>query len=315
MRAVVINDGVLQVEERDDPVCGSTEVIVEMTAAGLNAADLLQRRGFYPAPAGSPSDIPGLEIAGRVVATGTQVAGIDLGKRVMAVVGGGAQATRCAIDADHLLSIPDSLPDIEAGGFAEGFTTAYDAIVLQAGLQSGERLLVTGAAGGVGTAAVQIARSIGATVVASVRDPARRSDLLELGASLAIDPADTAEHGPYDVVLELVGAASLTSGVLTSLGVGARVVVIGVGGGGSTLDLNLLSLMSSRATIGGSTLRARSRTEKAVVAAAMSRHVLPLASTGALRVPVLATYPLDQVDEAYERFSAGGKLGKIVLVP
>ena len=315
MRAVVISDGALHVEERDDPVCGSTEVIVEMTAAGLNAADLLQRRGFYPAPPGSPPDIPGLEIAGTVISTGAQVTGVDLGQRVMAVVGGGAQATRCAVDAAHLLPIPDSLPDVEAGGFAEAFTTAYDALVLQAGLTSGERLLVTGAAGGVGTAAVQIARSLGATVIASVRDPARRPEVQALGASLVIDPAAGAEHGPFDVVLELVGAASLSTGILTSLAVGARVVVIGVGGGGAALDLNLLALMNARATLGGSTLRARSRTEKAVVAAAMARHVLPLVAAGELRVPVLATYRLDEAEAAYDRFGAGGKLGKIILVP
>lgn len=315
MRALVIVDGALVLEDRPDPTPGSTEVVVEVAAAGLNAADLLQRQGFYPAPPGSPVDVPGLEVAGTICALGASVDDWQIGDRVMAVVGGGGQATHCIVDAAHLLPIPTTTSMLEAGGFAEAFTTAYDAVVTQGRLASGDRLLVTGAAGGVGTAALQLGRALGATVIASVRDAARREAVSQLGADEVIDPAETADHGPYDVVVELVGAASLTGGVLRSLGIGARVIVIGVGGGGATAELNLLGLMSARATIGGSTLRARSRTDKAVVAAAMTKHVLPLLERGALVVPILETFGLDDAENAYERFAAGSKLGKIILVP
>lgn len=315
MKALVIVEGSLVIEDRPNPTPGSTEVVVEVAAAGVNAADLLQRRGFYPAPPGSPTDIPGLEIAGTIAAKGDAVGDWHLGDRVMAVVGGGGQATHCIVDAAHLLPIPDSTSTLEAGGFAEAFTTAYDAIVTQGRLASGDRLLVTGAAGGVGTAAVQLGRTIGATVVASVRDATRREAVSQLGADVVIDPGETTDHGPYDVVLELVGATSLNGGVLSSLATGARVVVIGVGGGGATAELNLLGLMGARATIGGSTLRARSRTDKAVVAAAMTKHVLPLLERGTLVVPILETFGLADATAAYERFAAGSKLGKIILVP
>jgi NADPH:quinone reductase-like Zn-dependent oxidoreductase len=312
MHAVVIRDSQLHWEERDDPRPGDTEVLVAIHAAGINGADMVQRIGLYPAPPGSPADIPGMELAGEVVATGAQAHRFRPGDRVMAVVGGGAQATMAVVDESHALVVPDSLPWPEAGGFPEVFTTAFDALFTQGGLRMGERVLVTGAAGGVGTAGVQLAAATGASVVATVRDPARHDEVAALGASVVLDPAEVAAHGPYDVVLELVGAASLPD-VLPHLATGARVVVIGVGSG-STIELNLFQLMGARARIGGSTLRARSRREKADVAAAMTAHVLPLLATGRIKVPVCDTFPMADVDAAYERFSAGGKLGKVVLV-
>jgi NADPH:quinone reductase-like Zn-dependent oxidoreductase len=210
--------------------------------------------------------------------------------------------------------VPDSISDVEAGGFAEAFSTAYDAIVTQGGLRAGDRLLVTGAAGGVGTAAVQLGRSMGAHVVASVRNSDRHDEVALLGAHEVVLPSDVTSCGPFDVVLELIGASSLSEGVMGALNTGARVVVIGVGGG-SRLDLDLLGLMGSRATIGGSTLRARNRLEKANVADEVRRHALPLLSEGEVRIPILETFSLDQAEAAYERFAAGGKLGKIVLIP
>ena len=157
MHAVVIREGQLYWEERDDPVPGDTELLVAVRAAGLNAADLVQRAGFYPAPPGWPADIPGMEFAGEVVAVGRQVTLFAPGDRVMAVVGGGAQATLAFVDETHALPVPDGLSWTEAGGFPEVFTTAYDALFRQADLQMGERVLVSGAAGGVGTAGVQLA--------------------------------------------------------------------------------------------------------------------------------------------------------------
>jgi len=149
-------------------------------------------------------------------------------------------------------------------------------------------------------------------VVATVRDPARHPEVSALGADEAIDPDDVAAHGPYDVVLELVGAASLPS-ILPHLAIGARAMVIGVGSG-ATMPINLHQLMTARARVGGATLRPRSRREKANVAAGVAAHVLPLLTAGRIRVPVCATYPMAEAEAAYERFSAGGKLGKVVLV-
>jgi NADPH:quinone reductase-like Zn-dependent oxidoreductase len=312
VRAVIIREGQLHWEERDDPVPGDTELLVAVHAAGLNGADMVQRIGLYPAPPGWPPDIPGMELAGEVVAVGSQVRQLSAGDRVMAVVGGGAQATLAVVDESHALAVPDSLPWPEAGGFPEVFTTAFDALFTQGDLRMGERVLVSGAAGGVGTAGVQLAAATGASVVATVRDASRRHEVGALGADVVIDPGEVADHGPYDVVLELVGAASLP-GVLPHLATGARVVVIGVGSGG-TMEINLMGLMTSRARLGGSTLRTRSRSEKADVAAAVTAHVLPLLASGRIRVPVCATFPMAAPVEAYDFFTAGGKLGKVVLV-
>jgi len=311
LRAVVIADGELSVRERPDPVPGETEVLVAVRAAGLNGADLLQRRGHYPPPPGIPADIPGLEVAGEVVTTGDKVTSARPGDRAMAVVGGAGQATMAAFDESHLLPIPAGLSWTEAGGFPEVFSTAYDALFTRCGLGMGERLLVTGAAGGVGVAAVQLGAAAGATVVASARDAERRTELAALGAGEVVGADDIEEHGPYDVVLELVGAASLPQ-ALGALRTGARIAVIGVGSG-SRVELDLRTLMGARATIGGSTLRARSAAEKATVAAAVRAHVLPLLAAGLIRVPVCDTFAMDEVARAYDRFAAGRKLGKIVL--
>ena len=312
MHAVVIRGTQLHWEERDDPVPGDTELLVAVHAAGLNAADLVQRAGFYPAPPGWPADVPGMEFAGEVVAVGRQVTLFAVGDRVMAVVGGGAQATLALVDESHALAVPEGLPWTEAGGFPEVFTTAYDALFRQAELQMGEHVLVSGAAGGVGTAGVQLAARAGARVTATVRDPARRDAVAALGADVVLAPGDEAAQAPYDVVLELVGAPSLTN-VLPHLATWGRAVVIGVGGGGR-MEIELMDLMRKRVSIGGSTLRARSRREKADVAADMAAHVLPALGAGRLQVPVYGTFPLAEAEAAYDHFAAGSKFGKVVLV-
>jgi len=312
VHAAVIRDGRLWWEEHEDPEPGDTELLVAVRAAGINNADIAQRAGQYPAPPGWPQDIPGMDLAGEVVRVGRQVTLFAPGDRVMAVVGGGAQATLARVDESHALAVPDVVTWPEAGGFPEVFTTAYDALFTQAGLQMGERVLVSGAAGGVGTAGVQLAAAAGATVTATVRDAARRDGVAALGASAVLAPGSEADGGPYDVVLELVGAPSLEA-VLPHLATGARVVVIGVGGGART-DLSLYSLMGTRSRIGGSMLRGRSRSEKADVAAAMAAHVVPVLAAGRIRVPVCETFPLSEAQAAYDRFVEGAKLGKVVLV-
>ncbi len=311
MRAATIRDGEVLVAEHPDPQPGAGEVLVRVGAAGLNGADLLQRRGAYPAPPGSPADIPGLELAGEVVALGPGAARFAVGDRVMAIVGGGGQGELCVVHERQAMPVPAAVAAVAAGGLPEVFTTAHDALFTQAGLRMGERVLISGAAGGVGTAAIQLAAAAGAHVTASVRNPELRAGVTALGAHAVLEPAATPDGGPYDVLLELVGAPNLDAN-LGALATGGRVVVIGVGGGFKS-ELNLLALMGRRARISGSTLRARPLEEKSATARAMEREVLPLFERGTLSVPVAETFALDDVAAAYDRFAAGGKLGKIVL--
>jgi NADPH2:quinone reductase len=313
MRAVTIRDGGLVVEEHPDPEPGHGQILVRVHGAGLNGADMLQRRGAYPAPPGERADIPGLELAGEVAAVGPGARRFSEGDRVMAVVGGGGQAELAVVHERAAMPVPDALDWHQAGGLPEVFTTAHDAVFTQAELRPGEHLLVHGAAGGVGTAAVQIGRAAGARVTATVRREELRREVEALGAR-AIAPEGFGEHGPYDVILELVGAGNLEEN-LAALARRGRVAVIGVGGSGPTAEINLLALMQKHARIQGSTLRARPLEEKALAARLVERELLPHFETGALTVPVAATFGLEAAEQAYDRFTSGGNLGKIVLLP
>src|SRR5277367_5290928 len=208
MRAATIREQQVVIEEHPDPVAQAGEVLVRVRAAGLNGADMMQRRGLYPAPPGSPQDIPGMELAGEVAALGPGAERFAVGDRVMAIVGGGAQAELMTVHERLLMPVPQALPWPAAGGLPEVFTTAYDAIFTQAQLRSGERLLVHGGAGGVGTAAIQLARVTGARVTATVRHEEMRDGVAALGAEV-IAPEGFSEYGPFDVILELVGAPNL----------------------------------------------------------------------------------------------------------
>jgi putative PIG3 family NAD(P)H quinone oxidoreductase len=311
MRAVTIRDQKLAVEEHPDPDPGHGEVLVRVNAAGLNGADMIQLRGHYPAPPGSPQDIPGLELAGEVQACGPGAERFSVGDRVMGIVGGGGQAELALVHERVLVPVPESLSWPEAGGTPEVFTTAHDAVFTQAGLAAGEHLLVHGAAGGVGTAAVQLGRAAGARVTATVRNQALRDQVAALGAEV-IAPEGFADHGPFDVILELVGAVNLMDN-LKALNTGGRITVIGTGAG-ATGEINLGLLMMKRARVHGSTLRARPLEGKALTARAVERSVLPALADGTVKVPVAETFALDDAQAAYERFQAGGKLGKIVLL-
>lgn len=313
MRALTIQDGSLVVEDRPDPEPGVGEVLVRVRGAGINGADMLQRKGAYPAPPGSPPDIPGLELAGEVTALGPGARRFGEGDRVMAVVGGGGQAELAVVHERTAMPVPANLDWPEAGGLPEVFTTAHDAIFTQAGLRPGEHLLVHGAAGGVGTAAVQLGRALGARVTATVRREEHRAEVEKLGAN-AISPEGFGDSGPYDVILELVGASNLAAN-LDSLALGGRIAVIGVGGTGPVAEINLVAVMQKRARIHGSTLRARPLEEKAICARRVEKEVLPRFEDGVLIVPVADTYPLEEAEAAYERFAAGGKFGKVVLLP
>jgi NADPH:quinone reductase len=311
MRAATIHDGQVEVREHPDPEPGAGEVLVRVRAAGINGADMHQREGRYPAPPGSPPDIPGLELAGEVAALGTGARRFSEGDRVMGIVGGGGQAELCVVHERQLMPVPDALDWAAAGGAPETFTTAHDALFTQAGLGAGERLLVHGAAGGVGTAAVQLGAATGAHVTATVRNEAARDAVAQLGAHAVLAPEGFAERGPFDVILELVGAPNMPENV-NALAMLGRIVVIGIGAGAKA-ELHLGALMGKRARVSASTLRGRALEEKAATARSMERHVLPLFERGVLRVPIAETFPLDRVEEAYDRFAAGGKVGKIVL--
>jgi NADPH2:quinone reductase len=311
MRAATISEGSVEVREHPDPEPAKGEMLVRVMAAGLNGADMLQVKGAYPAPPGSPQDIPGMELAGEVVTCGPGAERFAEGDRVMAIVGGGGQAELMTVHERAAMPVPDALDWPSAGGFPEVFTTAHDAIFTQAGLSAGEHLLVHGAAGGVGTAAIQLGRAAGATVTATVRSEEKRPEVEALGAT-AIAPEGFEEHGPFDVVLELVGAPNMPDN-LKALRTAGRIVVIGVGGGPKA-EINFLALMGKRGRISASTLRARPLEEKAQAQRLVERHVLPLVEAGALRVPLADTFPLDRVADAYARFAAGSKLGKIVLL-
>jgi putative PIG3 family NAD(P)H quinone oxidoreductase len=311
VRAATIVDNALVVRDHPDPQPGLGEVLIAVRAAGVNGADLHQVKGLYPAPAGSPPDIPGLELAGEVIGLGPLASRFSVGDRVMAVVGGGAQAQMAVVHERLLMPIPDGLDWIAAGGFPETFTTAHDALFSQAGLRMGERLLIHGAAGGVGVAAVQLARLAGARVCATVRAERLRHDVRALGADTVTAPDGFSTHGPFDVILELVGAPNL-AGNLEVLAVRGRVVVIGIGAG-ARAEIDLRTLMRKRGHVMASTLRARPLEEKAACARLMETEVLPALAQGRLRVPVAASYALEQADKAYDRFAAGEKLGKVVI--
>src|SRR3954454_23362968 len=211
MKAATIRDGELVVAEHPDPEPGVGEVLVKVASAGLNGADMLQRKGGYPAPPGSPADIPGLELAGEVVGLGPAAQRLNEGDRVRGIVGGGAQAELASVHERQLMPVPETIDLPVAGAIPEVFTTAHDAIFTQAGLRPGERLLVHGAAGGVGTAGVQLGAASGARVTATVRNPDLREAVATLGAEEVLDPGEFEDAGPFDVVLELVGAPNMPS--------------------------------------------------------------------------------------------------------
>jgi NADPH2:quinone reductase len=313
MRAVTIEDGGLAVREHADPAPSGGELLVRVRAAGINGADLWQVRGQYPAPAGSAPDIPGLEVAGEVMAAGPRVTRFRPGDRVMALVGGGGQAELAVVHERVAMPVPDGVAWAAAGGFPEVFTTAHDALFTQCGLGLGDRVLVHGAAGGVGTAAVQLAAAAGARVVASVRNPDHHKAVAFLGADQVVLPDAVEATGPFDIILELVGAPNFPTS-LELLATGGRIMVIGTGAG-SAVELDLRLLLVRRARLLASTLRSRPLEQKAEAARRIEAQVLPGLASGRLRVPIAATYPLEAAQTAYDHFAARGKLGKIVLEP
>lgn len=310
MKAVLIENGSVRFGETEDPELGDEQLLVKVAGAGINAADLMQAAGTYPPPPGIREDIPGLEFSGTVISQGASVPGNMVGRRVMGVIGGAAQAELVAVHHSSAITVPESLDLIEAGGVPEAYITAYDALFTQAGLSIGERVLVRGASGGVGSAAVAMAVLAGAETLGTSRSPEGRAYIESLGAT-AIDPDEVLGNGPFDVVLELVGGMQFHS-CLSELRSRGRIVVIGVGQG-SRVDLDLRLLMMKRAVVRASTLRPRSQGEKGEIAREFGDRMLHHLASGALKPNLQRAYPAAEATRAYSEFASITKKGKLVL--
>ena len=310
---------VLEVGEIDLPEPGPTEVLVDVAAAGLNRADCLQRRGFYPAPPGVPADVPGLEFAGVVESVGDAVSTWKPGDRVMGIVGGGSMATRVVTQGAELMRVPKELSLEEAAAVPEVFLTAYDAIVLQGGLQAGQSLLLHAVASGVGTAGIQLASAIGATSIGT----SRTADKLPRCTDLGLNHAVLVEDGSFaeavleaapkgvDVILDTIGAAYLAQNVKV-IGKKGRIIVIGLMGGVKG-ELALGALLAKRASIHGSVLRSRSAAEKAELTKSFTEEMLERFATGELKPIIDDVLPMTDIQAAHRRMDANETFGKLVL--
>ena len=285
--------------------------------AGLNPADLQQRAGQYPAPPGYPADIPGLEVCGTVERCGQRVQAWKPGDRVFGLVGGGGLADRVLVHERAVARVPDTLNDEDAAAVAEAFITAHDAVAVQAALRPGDHLVVHGAAGGVGSAAVQIGVRMGARVIGVVRHEPGRELMHSLGATpvgeddfAAAVTRETDGHGA-DVVLELVGAPHFP-GNLEALAVRGRLIVVGVGAG-QEVQLSLLRMMQKRATLRGTVLRARPIEEKGAAVRAFEREVVPALAAGTIRPLVDRVFDAADAPAAFDHLAAPGKTGKVLL--
>jgi NADPH:quinone reductase-like Zn-dependent oxidoreductase len=313
MRAAVIRDGQLEVAERPTPTPVGTEVLVRVAGAGVNRADLLQVAGMHPAPPGWPADIPGLEFAGTVTAAGERVHSLSVGDRVFGILGGGGHATELITTEGLCMRVPDSVDLVAAGGIPEVFMTAHDAMVTQSRLKSGERVLIQGVGSGVGTAAVQIARALGASTVGTTRSP----DKLDRAVALGVDDAvlagdDMAERiGEVDVVLDLVGGNYLRVDLAVCRPQG-RIALVGLLAGAS-VDLDLGVMLRKRISLTGTVLRARPEWQKAQATVAFAREVVPLFERGMLKTVVDRVMPLDEVSGAYGLLAANKTFGKVIL--
>ncbi|MFZ4514958.1 MAG: NAD(P)H-quinone oxidoreductase [Acidimicrobiia bacterium] len=325
MRCVVITpDAGLAIEDRPDPIPILDQVVVTVSGAGINRADLLQRTGLYPAPTDVEADVPGLEFAGTVHAVGPEVTNLEIGDRVFGIVGGGAQSELVLTRASLCARVPDNLDLVRAGGVPEAFFTAYDALVAQASLQPGETVCIHGVGSGVGTAALQLAKMMGATVVGTSRTPAKLELAQELGLDygVLVEPdidgravADAIVNavGGIDVTLDLLGGTYLSIDVRAAASRG-RIVLIGMLAG-TTAALLLGPTLNKRLTIAGTVLRNRRTKEKIALTAEVARHVVPRFADGSLTPVIDALVPIDAVEDAYNLLDRGDTFGKLVLTP
>jgi putative PIG3 family NAD(P)H quinone oxidoreductase len=327
MRAIKIvsHGGVegLEVAETERPEAAGDRVLVRVHAAALNRADLLQRRGAYPAPPGVPADVPGLEFAGEVEAVGTDARRWRSGQRVFGITGGGAQAEYVVVPESTLAEIPSNLGWEEAAAVPEAFITAHDALFTQANLAMGERVLIHAAGSGVGLAAIQLARAAGAQTFGTAR---RTADKLERARAYGLDEACIVRDDPQafagaakdwtngagvDVILDLVGASYLAAN-LDALAPRGRLLLVGTMAG-ARAPLDFRQVMSKRLRLMGTVLRARSTEEKARATRLFAAHVVPLLARGALRPVIDSVFALADIRAAHERLESNETFGKIVL--
>lgn len=326
MKAVYISQPggpeALEIRNVPAPVPGPGEVLIDVVAAGLNRADVQQRKGHYPPPPGA-SEIPGLEVSGRIAGFGPDVAKpFSVGDKVVALLAGGGYAEQVAVPAGQVLRVPDGVDLVTAAALPEVAATVYSNLIMTAQLQPGETVLIHGATGGIGTMAVQLAKVFGAKVAATAGTAEKVSTATAfLGADIAINYAEEdfneslrAQNGGRgaDVILDVVGAKYLKQNVEALADYG-RLIVIGLQGG-TKGELDLGKLLGKRAAIVGTALRPRPSEEKTVIMNAVRESVWPLVSDGRIRVLVAKTFPLDQVRAAHEYFDSGEHMGKVLLV-
>jgi len=318
MRAVVISRAggpeVLEVRDVPEPEPGPWDIRVDVRASALNRADLLQRRGLYAAPRGAPVDIPGLEVAGVVERVGVHVTRWQTGDRVMAIVGGGGNADRVVVHEREAMSAPPGMELTQVAALPEAFMTAFDAAVLQGGLASGQWLAVNAVGSGVGTAAVQLAKALGARVVASARTP----DKIDRARALGLDHggpdlvAAAREAGAQaSVLLDLVGGPGLAQALEVLRPCGTAVLVGLLGGARAELPLGLM--LQRRLRLVGTVLRSRPLEEKVALARAFEDRVVPLFAAGALAPVVDRVLPLARIADGHRALEAGETFGKVVL--
>ncbi len=325
MRAVVFDrpgdESVLRVADVTTPVCGPTEVRIRVSGAGVNRADLLQRRGLYPPPHGA-SDILGLECSGSIDEVGGEVRSFSTGDRVMALLTGGGYAEQVVAPAPAVMHVPRGLSEVDAGGLPEVFLTAFLNLFMLGGLESGRTALVHGGSGGVGTAAIQLILAAGARPLVTAGSEERCDRCLDLGAQAAFNyrdndwvkgVIDATDGGGVDVVLDCVGAPYLGHH-LEVLAIGGRLVVIGLQGGAHA-DLDLSLIMKKRLTIVGSTLRARPVAEKGRIVSEFQKRFGEALESGFIRPIVDRALPFDRAPEAHRLLAAGDIFGKVILTP
>ncbi|MFJ2028186.1 NAD(P)H-quinone oxidoreductase [Streptosporangium sp. NPDC087985] len=317
MRAIVIDKpggpGVLTWREVPDPRPGRGDVLIDVTASAVNRADILQRQGFYDPPPGAPA-YPGLECSGVVTEVGSDVEDFKPGDRVCALLAGGGYAQRVAVPWQQVLRVPDGVDLAEAAALPEVACTVWSNVFMTARLRKGETLLVHGGGSGIGTLAVQLAKAFGSHVVVTAGSAEKIARCLELGADEGINyhREDFAEKVRADVILDIIGGKYLPGNV-KALKTGGRLVVIGLQGG-STGELNLGMLLAKRASVHGTTLRARPVDEKGVIVRGVVDNVWPLVEAGAIRPVIHARVPMSDAAEAHKIMESGDHIGKILLV-
>ena len=325
MRGVAITESgdadVLQLTEVEAPTAGAGQVVIDTVAAGVNRADIMQRKGFYPPPKGA-SPLPGLEVSGVIARVGPEVTGWSVGDEVCALVDGGGYAEQVLVPATQLLPVPQGVSVRDAAGLPEVACTVWSNVFMTANLQPGEVVLIHGGSSGIGTMAIQLAKAAGATVAVTAGSEDKLAFCRELGADIAVNyreqdfveevRAATDGHGA-DVILDVIGAKYLPRNV-DLLATNGRMVVIGLMGG-RTGDLDLGTLLGKRAAVIATSLRARPADEKATIVAAVREHVWPLIEDGAVRPIVQGTHPLAQAADAHREMEASGHIGKILLTP